>query len=279
MVKEDRSRPVPGLADWERKLASIVARKFELFEPEELEAELFLTVIKLKARLPPGIQKWEHYLAKALHNRADDWARDRRAGAKKESALPEQDKETAPFFSSKEYDIDQQLAMSQFWQELDPELKQLWELLEQEKWNQTRVARLLGKHRNTVRSWIHKIRRVLTSHGFKPGADSDKRIVRKPALQQPDEFVVLSQRLLRTLAATRLRGTAWRVLLWVLRETSRRKQTTTPFSWYRIAGELGLDRGDVSRAGHRLLRTGLVFIQGEKIGLQRKHRRARPRKD
>jgi DNA-directed RNA polymerase specialized sigma24 family protein len=273
--KEDRSHPLPGLADWEHKLASVIAKKFERIEPEELEAELFQTVIELKARLSPEIQNWEGYLAKALHNKAHNWTRDRRAAAKREFALPEPDKETRPFFTSNEDNIEHKLAMAHFWQHLQPELKQLWELLEQENWNQTRVAHRLGKHRNTVRSWIRRIYQIFIAHGFQP--DSDKLVVRR--VTRPDEFVVLSSRLLRVVAGIRLSGTAWRILLWLICETSKRKQTTTPFSWYQFAKELSLDRGNVWRAGRGLITAGLVSIQEGRIGLRRNVGRSRQRRN
>jgi hypothetical protein len=85
----------PGFSAWERKLVFVIARKFELYEPEELQAELARTVLDLKARPPPAISDWKNYLAKALHNRANNWVRDRRNRAKRETALPESGEETS----------------------------------------------------------------------------------------------------------------------------------------------------------------------------------------
>src|SRR5262249_55796332 len=51
--------------------------------------------------------------------------------------------------------------LSQLRRILDAESYALLELLAQSKGNQSRVARLLGKHRNTIRRRLQKIRRVL----------------------------------------------------------------------------------------------------------------------
>jgi DNA-directed RNA polymerase specialized sigma24 family protein len=263
----------PGLAAWERKLIWTVARKFEVLEPEELEAELMRTVLEIKARPHPRLLHWKHYLAKALHNRADNWTRSRRAKARREIPIPEPDEEAVPFFAPSEGDPHLRMVLAQIRQELNPELRQCWELLDQENGNQARVARRLGKHRNTLRAWIGKIRRLLIKHGFQPDAPVDKEIVREPPPKR-HESVVLPSRLFQALASVRLSGTQWRILLWVIRETSRRKQKTVPFSWYRIAKELSQDRGDVFRAGRNLLRAQLIRIQEVGIGLRKDFRQS-----
>jgi hypothetical protein len=120
-----------------------------------------------------------------------------------------------------------------------------------------------------VRLRIRKIQQMLQAHGFPAAAHPNTAIIRKAQLR-PNEFVVFSSRLLRAAANIRLSGTQWRILLWVIRETARRKQKMAPFRWSEIAKELSLDRGDAWRAGRNLSRRKLVFIQNEKIGLQRK---------
>jgi hypothetical protein len=79
---EDRTRPLPGLADWERKLASVIAYKFERIEPEELEAELFKKIIEIKAESLTHVQHWGKYLTQALRRRAINWKRNRRAAGR-----------------------------------------------------------------------------------------------------------------------------------------------------------------------------------------------------
>jgi transposase len=263
---EDRTRPLPGLADWERDLAAWTAMRFERVEPEELEAELRKTIIELKAGPLSHVQHWGKYLTTALHRRAINWKRDRRAVAKRELTLSEPDTETRLFFSSKQDDLDDQLTMAQFRKRLGAELRAVLEVLEKHNFNQVKAAQELGIHRNTLHSWIRKIKQI--AHEFPLGARSEERIVRKA--RKPNEFVILSARFLRTVAGIRVSGSAWRVLLWATRQLARHKQATIPLDWYRFAKELKLDRSNVIRAGQSLVRSGLIFIQDERIGLRRK---------
>lgn len=268
--EEHRKRPYPGLATWERNLASVIARKFELLEPEELEAELIRTVLDLKARAPPHVRDWEKYLAKALHNRANNWNRNRRDKAKRETVLPEPDQEALHFFSVNEADLESQVAFADVWRELGPELTELWELLIETRGNVTEVARRLGKHRNTVRLWIRKIQQVLIHHGLQPGAPAEKTLIRE-SRRDTGKAIAISSQLLQTLVRKHLSGSQWRIVLWVIRETSRRKQRMTPFRWSRIAHDLRLDRGAACRAGRRLLGAKLLFIRDGRIGLRKEH--------
>jgi DNA-directed RNA polymerase specialized sigma24 family protein len=263
---EDRTRPLPGLAEWERELAAIVAYRFERIEPEELKAELYKAIIELKAGSLSHVRHWGKYLTQALRRRAINWRRHRRTVAKRESILSEPDTETRLFFSPKEDNLDDQLAMAQFRKALGHELEELLEVLEKHNFNQVKAAQELGIHRNTLRARIRKIKQI--AHEFSLGARSEERIVRKA--RKPNEIVILSSRFLRTVARIRLSGSAWRILLWIIGQLSRRKQATIPLSWYRIAKVLKLDHANAIRAGQSLVRSGLVFIQDDRIGLRRK---------
>ena len=157
---EDRTRPLPGLADWERDLASLIATNFERIEPDELEAELRKTIIELKAGSLTHVQHWGKYLTTALHRRAINWKRDRRAVAKRELTLSEPDSETSLFFSSKEDDLDNQLVMAQFREALGPELRKVLDVLEKHNFNQVKAAQELGIHRNTLRARLREIKQI-----------------------------------------------------------------------------------------------------------------------
>jgi DNA-directed RNA polymerase specialized sigma24 family protein len=263
---EDRTRPLPGLLDWERKLASVTAMKFERIEPQELEAELYKTIIELKGRPLSHVRHWGRYLSSALETAAINWKRKRRLIAKRESALPELETETLLFSSSKEDDLDNQVAITRFRKALGPELRKVLEVLEKHNFNQVKAAQELGIHRNTLGTRIRKIRQIARESSA--GAHPDERSVRKA--RKPNAFVILSARFLRMVGRTRLSGSAWRVLVWIIRQLSRRKQAMILFRWYRIARELKLDRGNVIRAGKSLVRSGIVYIQDGRIGLRRK---------
>ena len=186
-VGQEQSRRLtrPALALWERHLAFTIARKFEILEPEELHAELTRTILNLKCRPPPGLRNWRPYLAKALHNRADSWSRRKRALAKKEFALPVSDPDTENSLSAPNDDHDLRLAFSTLWRELDPDLQQFWHLLAQEHGNQAKVARQLGKHRNTIRGWIRKIQDLLARHQLSDHGQPRLRSVRTRAPETP----------------------------------------------------------------------------------------------
>src|ERR1700685_3720438 len=79
--------------------------------------------------------------------------------------------------------------------------------------------------------------------------------VRTPALArtQFQSFVRLSNDLLEALLRARLNGTQWRILRGVIRQTYGWNRRSTPFTWYKLAKQLCLDRAAVYRAGQALL--------------------------
>lgn len=81
-------------------------------------------------------------------------------------------------------------------------------------------------------------------------------------------FIRLPTPLLESLLVLPLTGTQWRLLLWVLRQSTGWNREMTSFSWYRMARDLTLDRGGVARAGQRLLGAGLLRIRGDQVGLE-----------
>jgi len=157
----------------ELALVKKVARAFRTTEREDLEAELARELLSLKTNLPLGIRHWEAYLAKSLYNKADNWIRAWRRKEQKKVPLAE-----TPSAGTEEPYTPQvtlpaalgagelQIAFAQLWNELDPRLRSLWEMLIEENGNQASVARRLGKHRNTIRLWIGRIKKVLSRHGF-----------------------------------------------------------------------------------------------------------------
>jgi len=89
---------------------------------------------------------------------------------------------------------------------------------------------------------------------------------------QPDRFVRLPTELLEALLRARFNGTQWGIVCWVIRHALGWNRNTTPFTWYRIANDLGMDRGGVVRAGNRLLLAAVLNIEANQIGIQPDHR-------
>ncbi len=84
-----------------------------------------------------------------------------------------------------------------------------------------------------------------------------------------DRFVRVPTGLLDALLRVQLSGSQWRVLFWVIRQTYGWNRNQTSFSWYRIAKELALDRGGVTRAGHKLLREKLLSLEDNQLRIER----------
>jgi len=170
--KPTRGASRAKIASWELALVRAVAGRFRTAEREELEAELARRLLALKLHPPRGIRDWRRYATKFLHNKASNWIRDSRARERRAVALDKAAAEPETFaltdhLPAPEPRHDLRIAFAHIWKELDPELRAFWQLLLEENGNQLRVARKLGKHRNTVRLWIKKIRRILVNHGFR----------------------------------------------------------------------------------------------------------------
>jgi phage replication O-like protein O len=84
-------------------------------------------------------------------------------------------------------------------------------------------------------------------------------------MTESESFVRLPTKLLETLLLARLSGSEWGIVLWVIRQTYGWNRKTAPFSWYRIAKDLALDRGGVVRAGQRLVCSGILRIESGEL--------------
>jgi phage replication O-like protein O len=85
-------------------------------------------------------------------------------------------------------------------------------------------------------------------------------------------FVRVPTDLLEALLRVRLTETGWRIVLWVIRQTFGWNRQTVPYSWYRIARDLSMDRGGVVRTGNSLLRANVLHIREARLGLQQNYR-------
>jgi hypothetical protein len=67
---------------------------------------------------------------------------------------------------------------------------------------------------------------------------------------------------------TRLSGVQWRIVLWVVRYTFGWNRRSTPFTWYRIAQEVQVNRSAVYRSGRALLRANLLVTEADQLALE-----------
>jgi DNA-directed RNA polymerase specialized sigma24 family protein len=156
---------------WELDLVRMAAARIRTTDREELVSELTLHLLHVKREHKSRVRHWRAYLKASLHNRAVNWIRDRQrqqAGVIELDAAggEEEPRMTANLLGSSEPGPDNRVAFGAAWDALGPNLQNLWEALIQENGNQTRVAKRLKLHRNTVRLWIRRIQDVMKTHGF-----------------------------------------------------------------------------------------------------------------
>jgi transposase len=148
--------------DWELEQVEKVAARFPEFDKEELAAELAKSLLALKR--PTGIRDWKAYLIKALFNRASSIAKKWRTLQRRETSIelhPETAQEASRSEEADSRRLESRLKLSKIRRRLDAESYALLKLLADSGENQSRVARLLGKHRNTIRRRLQKIRQAL----------------------------------------------------------------------------------------------------------------------
>jgi phage replication O-like protein O len=82
-----------------------------------------------------------------------------------------------------------------------------------------------------------------------------------------ERFIRFPTAVLERLINMPLTGAQWRILLWVIRRTWGWNKEATPFTWYQIAKELGLDRGATYRAGKTLLATNALVLVADQLAI------------
>jgi DNA-directed RNA polymerase specialized sigma24 family protein/transposase-like protein len=154
----------PEIFDWGREHLKKVAARFPHRYREELEAELAATLIGLKYRPPPRIRNWKAYLSTCLSNRALSLVKKWRTHERREISpefIPESAGQPSPAEEWGPQELESHHVLSQARRVLDAEAYALLKLLADFDGNQSRVARLLGTHRNTIRRRLQRIRRIL----------------------------------------------------------------------------------------------------------------------
>jgi phage replication O-like protein O len=81
-------------------------------------------------------------------------------------------------------------------------------------------------------------------------------------------FMPVPNPLIEALFCLPLTGSQWRVLLWALRHTLGWNRDSTPFTWYRVAKETGMNRSTALRAARPLFETGLLSSNHARLSIQ-----------
>lgn len=270
---ESASSSPPSVEDWELDVIREVAARFRTNDRAELRAELARQVLELKYRDLSHVERWEAYLRWYVGMKAIDFVKAERKEASLVDSLdaPFGDGESATVLDalpSEEPAIDAPHLSEVDWSKLTPEQREFCRVMIEEDFNHDAVAHRRGCHRNTVRAWIKKIRVVgAFDNGAQPPQKQPKSVAMNKAEVEP--FVRVPNRLMDAILADRLTVVELKIMLWVIRKTIGWNKSATPFTWYRIAAELGLDRAGVFRAGKRLTRSGVITIRGTSITIQR----------
>ena len=84
----------------------------------------------------------------------------------------------------------------------------------------------------------------------------------------PDRFIRVPTEVLEALLCQRLSGAQWRIIFWVIRHTYGWNRPSAPFTWYRIAKELGMSRPALYRAGQALLARGVLVLREGELAIE-----------
>ena len=140
-----------------------------MLEQSDLEAELWIKLLKIKSRPRKHVRNRTAYMHTALFRQAKNLLRDRPKTEKRKVSIREPDEEnsvstTGVVLSYRNSDLDNQIALQAAVEEFPPNLRLLWKTLVQVGGNQVEAAKILGLHRNTVRLWLRQIENILIRH-------------------------------------------------------------------------------------------------------------------
>jgi DNA-directed RNA polymerase specialized sigma24 family protein len=161
--KHDRGRL--DVDAWEIDLVNQVAHAYRT-DREELVAELFRRLAKLKVKHKAKAWNWKAYLARSLYNAAKNFVRDQNLRHTRIQSLESEDEDdtavsTLDFLQAPEEPIDLRIDLARLREEMSPELRSLWDLLVEEQGNISAVAKKLRRPRKTIDYWIQKLKTFL----------------------------------------------------------------------------------------------------------------------
>jgi hypothetical protein len=270
----------------EFKTITDFAKSVERADPDELAADLChqWVVYKNKCR---DKHEQSTALATFLCNRLINWRRDRRRRqnrhvaferwsedeqAFREIALPERAPEPE----------DSRLPLERFRETLAPHLRRLWDLRQTRKMSKLGEAKWLHKHRNTIRAWAVQLYAALLAFAksfAEPLPDTLTAVRawrrhRRPA-QSRVSFLPIPLCFFDRLVHLSLSGIQCRLLLKVLLDSHRRKQSAVPFRCSAMARDLGVHQSGLWRAARHLSQRGFITLTGGHIAVDHQFRRPR----
>ena len=83
-----------------------------------------------------------------------------------------------------------------------------------------------------------------------------------------DRFIRLPTEVLEALLHMRLSGTQWHIIFWVIRNSYGWNRPSAPFTWYRIAKEVGISRPALYRSGQNLLARGVLVLREGQLAIE-----------
>ena len=156
----------------ELDLVRRVARQWNTPDRDELESELTVKLAEIYSE-KAVVDDWKRFLLTALNRSASNWIRARRRQLRDVTSLDshhppngERDASQAEIGAVFDVPIEDTLELEHLRRALPPHLRRVWDVLIAENFEQTKSAKRLGVHRNTIRNAIRQIRLVLTAHGF-----------------------------------------------------------------------------------------------------------------
>jgi phage replication O-like protein O len=84
----------------------------------------------------------------------------------------------------------------------------------------------------------------------------------------PDRFIRLPTEVLEEILSKRLSGSQWRIIFWVIRHTYGWNRPSAPFTWYRIAKDVGMSRPALYRSGQNLLTRGVLVVREGQLAIE-----------
>ena len=270
--------------EWKWNLIQRIARLSRVSDPTELQSVLIDHLAEIEYKARSGIRNTRAFMTRALWNKALNWIRDRKkeqeqwvsvekpVGWNLDNPLRMED-----VMAQLDKDPDHFLEIQGFIDSLAPNLLGAWLALRATGGNQIEAAGLLGIHRNTLHKLVRNIRQRFLAYESgsrsEPSAPQAKRKVgATPAPVSPRSVTMMRISFVERIIGLRLAGTAWRVLLWLIREGSRSKRALMPLSWARIAGALSLRRRVVRYTALALQKAKVLRLQAGKGRLQTQQR-------